>query len=327
MKYLGIEYTYHKCGGLGDRLCGLINVIMLSKIFNKTFFIKWDETNNLNKFLDYSNFNFYNLKDINDKKTKRINFIDGKDKKLIEVLKEINDKEDFDKFFDFETLILNSNQDSNRFVINNSNIDFSFEDYKNMIMNEFKNIYTKYLIPNEDILNKVNELILNYKNRNIVGIQVRCGDSYMVKGNKHTIISNMKDIYNIFRNIKRDLNEDDIVFITSDHYKVYEIGNEVFNEVFFYDKKPVHCDMNYSKKSGKGDKEVDGENVDKILVDHLILSNYCNKLYISGSNFGRTASLINETEDIYHLFNKKKLNKLLLISKLNEYNNEFKKYM
>ena len=61
MKYLGIEYTYHKCGGLGDRLCGLINVIMLSKIFNKTFFIKWDETNNLNKYLDYSNFDFLHL--------------------------------------------------------------------------------------------------------------------------------------------------------------------------------------------------------------------------------------------------------------------------
>lgn len=61
MKYIGIEFTYHKCGGLGDRLCGLINIIMLSKIFYKKFFIKWEETENINKYLNYKKYDFYNL--------------------------------------------------------------------------------------------------------------------------------------------------------------------------------------------------------------------------------------------------------------------------
>lgn len=61
MKYIGIEYIYHKCGGLGDRLCGLVNIIMLSKILKKKFYIKWEETNNINKYLDYEKFNYYNL--------------------------------------------------------------------------------------------------------------------------------------------------------------------------------------------------------------------------------------------------------------------------
>ena len=71
MKYIGIEYIYHKCGGLGDRLCGLVNIIMFSKILNKKFFIKWDETDNVNKYINFEKYDYYNL-NINELEKKKI---------------------------------------------------------------------------------------------------------------------------------------------------------------------------------------------------------------------------------------------------------------
>ena len=177
--------------------------------------------------------------------------------------------------------------------------------------------------PNKYILKKVNELVKNKDN--IVGIQMRCSDCYVVKDNKHKIIHNEKDIYNILNSIQRS-NPDKTVFITSDYEKVFDIAKELFNDIIYYDKKPVHCDVNDQNFIGKGDDPVDSDNVDKILIDHYILSNFCSKLYISGSNFGRTFALINKSEEIYNLFFKK-LNKVLLVSKLNKYNNLLKKYI
>lgn len=323
MKYIGIEYIYHKCGGLGDRLCGLVNIIMLSKILKKKFYIKWEETNNINKYLDYEKFNYYNL-NIADLETIKKNYLDNKDTNLIKIIDEIKNIKNIDDIFDKDVLICYSNQDSNRFFIANEHINFTFDNYKKNIFNIFQSIYTKYLKPNKYILKKVNELVKNKDN--IVGIQMRCGDCYMVKDNKHKIIHNEKDIYNILNSIQRS-NPDKTVFITSDYEKVFDIAKELFNDIIYYDKKPVHCDMNDQDFIGKGDDPVDSDNVDKILIDHYILSNFCSKLYISGSNFGRTAALINKSEEIYNLFSKKKLNKVLLVSKLNKYNNLLKKYI
>jgi len=323
MKYLGIEFTYHKCGGLGDRLCGLINIIMLSKIFYKKFFIKWEETENINKYLDYKKYDFYNS-ECKDLKSIRKNFLDNRDKNLVEILQKLKKKEEIDEVFPEDVLICYNNQDSSRFLIGNTHINLTLEKYKIEIFSLFNNLYSGYLKPNEYILNKVKEVIGDKKD--IIGIQIRCGDAYMVKNNKHKIIPRDKDIYSILRNIKKD-NLGKTFFITSDYEKVFEISKEIFDDVIYYNKKPVHCDMNDKDFVGKGNDPVDSENVDKILVDHIILSNYCSKLYISGSNFGRTAALINKTDEIYHLFNKRKLDKLFLISKLNEYNNELKKYI
>ena len=47
MKNLGIIYKYNLCGGWGDRIKGAINIIVLCKLLNKNFFVKWDENNNL----------------------------------------------------------------------------------------------------------------------------------------------------------------------------------------------------------------------------------------------------------------------------------------
>ena len=102
MKYIGIEYIYHKCGGLGDRLCGLVNIIMLSEIIKKKFFIKWDEKDNINQYLNYEKYDFYKM-NLNKLKNIKKNFLDNKDLNLINILNKIKNINDFDKFLKNKT--------------------------------------------------------------------------------------------------------------------------------------------------------------------------------------------------------------------------------
>lgn len=316
MKYLGIQYQYHRCGGFGDRILGLVNTICLAKVFGKSFFIKWDEVGNINAHLDYATHDYYRL-NLETKSAVMMDCIDERNAWLLQTF-----HTDIPSFTerDEDVGILLSNQDAVRFLVSSPHIAFDLDDYTRLVKSTFQAIYLDYLRPKPHILETV-QTLLQAKSHTapLVGIQMRCGDRYIVKDNPHVLIHSDAEIRTILEGIRQTLDADTPVFMTADYVGVYQIAREIFPTVFYYDKKPIHNDMNDPHQTGKGDHPVDTENTDKIIVDHYILSNMVTKLFISGSNFGRMAALINPTSEVYTIREPmKQLDKQTLVSKVQD---------
>ena len=62
-------------------------------------------------------------------------------------------------------------------------------------------LYTDILIPTKYLMDKIEFLI---KDKNIVGLQFRCGDCYMVTNKKEKHDNKIKDIYEKMINIKNN---------------------------------------------------------------------------------------------------------------------------
>jgi len=141
-------------------------------------------------------------------------------------------------------------------------------------------------------LNYINEII---DNKSIIGIQLRFGDVFMNKENKQInnpqhnhfpLGINIDMIRTTILNICND-NQDKHIFITSDIdiNQIINISN--FNNILYYNKKPIHMERSINK-----------DNIDKCFIDFLVLCT-CKKMYITfESNFGRIPGIITK-DNVY----------------------------
>lgn len=297
-----IKYDkHHCCGGLGDRIVGLISIKLISKLLKRKFYINW-KVENITKYINYKKYDF-NLLNIseneNDIKTYcYINNIDCK-KYLMNTLSD---------FYPNKINFFHTNQEISQYLYKNKL--FLEKDYINDILYEYSVLYTDILIPTDYLNNKINNLISNKSK--IVGIQARCGDIYMSNNyNSNFKLNTPNNIDSKLKKIKllcnKILGDDYNIFFTTDNLKILENvylifgkSNVIYNEdlIQHIDRDPINPDIS------------------KVFVDNYILSQKTEVLFITEySNYGRIAALSSNHDHIYDIDNCKKLKKKRLLSK------------
>ena len=297
-----IEYNkHHCCGGLGDRIVGLISIKLISKLLKRKFYISW-EVENITKYINYTKYDF-NLLNISDNDIKKHNYINHRrihaEKYLMNTLSD---------FYPNKINIFSTNQEISQYLYKNKL--FLEKDYLNDILYEYSVLYTDILIPTDYLNNKINNLISNKSK--IVGIQARCGDFYMSNNHKNNhkldtsnnIDSKLKKIKLLCNKI---LGDDYNIFFTTDNLKILENvylifgkSNVIYNEdlIQHIDRKSINPDIS------------------KVFVDNYILSQKTDLLFITErSNYGRIAAISSNHDDIYNINNCKKLEKKCLLTK------------
>jgi hypothetical protein len=280
-------------GGYGDRIVGLISVYNICKILNRKFGIIWNKEN-VKKYIDYSK---YEIED-NIKVDEVINIIDNQYglKGLL-----LSNNNPFPK----HSYKIYLNQEISQYLYKNKNISYS--EYCNSMRESYRELYKNILVPTDFVMEKINSII-DDKNDNVIGIQIRSGDCY-IYNNPNDAYRPIKDPENsikcILKNIKKDIEKNNSlykIFITSDYPNIYTLSLDIWdsNQLIYLNEKIHHLDRNPS-----GD-------LSKIFIDNYILANYSKKMYISDySNYGRIAALASNCEDIYDLnCNKLDINKL-----------------
>ena len=292
-----ISYPNMLLGGYGDRINGLIAIKILSKIFNHDFYILWNKENIVDLF-DYEKYNAKNIMDAKKIGSNGWNLIDGGRKRMIDHVKNnirhLEDKQEIYKttenIFPNEHYVFHLNSNISRKIGNIVGVKITDEE----IISEYQKLYTDIFKPNEFFLKKVDNII---KGRtNIVGIQIRCGDAYMVTNkNEHHTTGTYKNIETYLTTIKQQCDESMDssynIFITSDSDESYKTSIKIWNKdrVIYNDDIIQHLDR----------KPVD-EDISKVFVDSYILSYRTCKLYISDhSNYGMVSALACSHDNIY----------------------------
>tara|TARA_B100000214_G_scaffold108915_1_gene76831 strand:- start:614 stop:1522 length:909 start_codon:yes stop_codon:yes gene_type:complete len=295
---LVIQYLKNKGGGgLGDRIVGLISIKLMSKLLKKDFYILW-ERENIKQYFDYQKYDF-SLLNIKSKDSKTYRSMD-RQKKFKDYLMNSTD------LFTEEISFFSLNQEISQYLYKNKL--FQEHNYIQDILNEYKIIYTDILKPTNYLLEKVNKLILD--KRNIVGIQIRCGDCYMNSNSSH-VTDNDTDIHSKLLNIKNlcesKFDNDYNIFFTTDNLKILDDINSMFGEsrVIYNNDIIQHIDKN----------AVDSD-ISKVFVDNYILSQKTDLLIICvNSNYGRLAALTSNHDQLYSFTTLDILDRKTLLSK------------
>lgn len=276
-------------GGFGDRITGIMTVKSFAKIFNKNFKIIWDF--DISKYFKDSIFEY------KPNRTYRniINMLnDGNHIKFYDILKNCQDN----PFPNDREVYFMSNMTTSQFIYINPYYDL---DYEKDMSEYYRDIYKNIFIPTDYLLDMVNK----YKEYRLIGIQIRTGDiafhsSYnpINDSDIEPYISGLASIINI---------EDRSIYITSDNMKTIDIAKRIFKD----------CNILYNKDAIQHiDKSKDVEKFVNVFVDHYILSNFAEELYISDySNFGRTIALSSNCNKIFNIKGEPVCNKELLWSK------------
>ena len=295
-------------GGFGDRIIRLISCYLISKLLKKKFYILWNKEN-IKKYFDYSKYDFELTPHINNENIKIYNSIDRQGNLKNYLLKNTEIFPDkINKFY--------LNQEISQYLYKNKL--FQDKDYHNDILACYKNLYNEIFIPTPFLLNKINSIVGN--NNNIIGIQIRCGDFFMVTNKNNPIEPQFhrskkyrENIQYYLLNIKKlcDSKLDNYyIFLTSDNSAMYDETIKIFDQsMVLYDFDLIqHIDRT----------PIDN-NISKVFVDNYILSQKTTILFISDySNYGRLAALSSVHDNIYNL-DCCKLDKKTLLSKHEKY--------
>ena len=273
------------CGGLGDRITGIISTKFIADKRNKDFFIVWDK-NNISDFFDFKTCDFPESQNVHYLIDKNQDFcLDYFKKNLLD--EKIN--------------IIRTNQHISRYFYKYE------ENYEQKILDYYDSFFEKILLPKKDFLDKVESIC---QNKELVGIQLRLGDRVM-KNVSHGLGAeffgeskeDIEFINSILEGIGKKCTEEKLIYVTSDCDKIYSLAKDILGieRIIYYKDETNHIDF-----EGK---------IDKTLIDFYILSKKCKKLYIEpASRFGRSSALISKTEDIYNHYSTK-LNKIDLLRK------------
>jgi hypothetical protein len=271
-------------GGFGDRIVGLISIKTISRLLNRLFFISWTKEN-VKSYIDYTKYDFNILQD----DVAIYSYIDNQ-LGLKDYLMNCPD------VFPNKTNIFYLNQEIAQYIYKNPR--FSYRNYHQDIIREYKELYTDVLKPTDYITRVIKNLINGHNH--IVGIQLRCGDKFMSTNPNELHDTKIYDKLDaILMNIKEkcdSVNEGDraneySVFITSDCSEVYDKAVNIWgqNKIIYLDDPIQHLDRNPVNSDIK-----------KVFVDSILLSQYTEMLFISKhSNFGRIAALSCKHSNIY----------------------------
>lgn len=288
---LVICFEKHRClGGYGDRIVGLIAVQTLTAGLGQEFRILWNKED-ITPYFTYASINAdqtqhsveYNLID-NQQHIKRYLMTTPIP-------------------FDNPITKFHLNQEIAQYLFKNP--IHAGRDYFATIFRAYKELYTATLKPTDHFLEKVAKCISN-TSLPIIGIQIRCGDCFMVTNPQEGYNTGARDhIHTYLKQIKGKQTSPYAVFVTSDYTGILEETRRVFENVLYIDDVIQHIDRT----------PVDAD-ISKVFVDHYILSQKTMELYIStNSNYGRTAALSAVHDHIYDVATAEPVEKRTLLSK------------
>lgn len=286
----------HRCGGYGDRLVGLVSILFLSKMMNKKFYIDWQEDI---YYVDVKNKMPFILQGY-----KEISLIDSRANEYIEKLR----SKRLEEIFNYDNFIVLCNQNIIPYIYLNPHYKdlLKIENYSKDIKNMYDDIYTKYLIPNHELISFVNKFMK--KDRKIIGIHMRTGDVKMGVG---SYVGNSDEyIRTYISKISKSIVRDNHYYLISSDYKlVHDCFSKALGKdnILYYDSVIMHMSM-------PGDKDIK-KGLFKMFIDHIALSR-CNTIYYqTHTNFGRTAAIICDGER-YCLNNMKRTDISIISSKI-----------
>lgn len=260
-------------GGFGDRLIGIASCLSLCEKFNSKLLIKWHDIN-LHEHFDYKEYNYFNHNIGSEGILKIVNHSCNELKQIF------NNKLRDD--FKCENLIFNTNQNLWQFLYE----FISHEEYEQYTYNLFKKIFDIYLIPNNQLKTKINEIM---PTDNVIGIQLRFGDVIMNQENRQ-INNPQYDHFPLGNNIDKikdklleiiHENRLNKVFIASDINISKILDLSKITNIIYFNKNPVHIERTENK-----------DNLDKCFIDFFALCK-CKKLFITfESNFGRIPAIM-----------------------------------
>jgi hypothetical protein len=283
-KYLIIEYPHVSqmwCGGLGDRIVGLVSAILLARVSGRELQIKWD-------YPDMSHVWKVGVPfqpQILDSKPSTLiwNTID----KRHEFGKILSEKS-LDEVWQEDVVFLQCNQELASFVYENP----CYPELKGLfgmhITAVYQNVFAFYFIVKEPCLWKTG------KKR--VGVQLRTGDTAMKCGDHHIFSQEMvvTKVLPLVQNFFREHNfavKTHEIFFTSDMDCILQARKAWAPFPLVYQPGPItHLE-----------RQSDSEGLEKTVRDLAVLSQSDILIISWHSNLGRVAALMNSMTEVYVL--------------------------
>ena len=260
----------HWCGGLGDRICGLVSAIMMAKILQKKLLIKWDHPP-IQGVLNLGEYNYYQyLDDPNiNLSTELLDTIDQRFKyqNLLSVQPVLQK-------WEHKNLMLKCNQEIASFLYQNPHVvTGSFEDE---IMATYQQIFSVYLRPMG-----INN-ILSSLPRPYLGLQLRTGDANMGVG-LHQPVKDLQYVLNkISIWIKTTPYQN--IYLTTDHPRAKQVLQDLLPQHRLFDTPQSRIHLERSSANTLQLQSLINDLLTLMSADQLLISTY--------SNFGRLAALM-----------------------------------
>lgn len=285
-------------GGYGDRIVGIVSVSLLAKCFRRRFQILWTKES-ISQWISLGSLEYSgppsNQCDI-------VNCVDTR-QALIDRLNRPTPFPNFPTFF-------RTNQEVAHLAYRY--IGLSKEDFYSDILKTYQSLYTSLLQPTPALQAAAGQFDPIDLQTPQIGIQIRCGDCYIqssvLKGHclvkdpgyhlplmLHSIKAHIEQTYPSYT-----------IFITSDYPTIHTIAQAVFGScVRGVDGEVQHLDCPLRTS------------LEKVFLDHYILSTKCQRLYIStASNYGRIAALasLSSSNELYDTTTRS-INRIDMLSK------------
>ncbi len=295
-------------------MVGIISVWALAKLLRRPFYIKWTKED-IRSHLDYAQWDAENPEIAWPPYIRAVVAMDAE--AALALGKQMAGSHNP---FPAPAVKFVLNQEIIRHVLKNPRFRGRQSEYEAIMLAAWGHLYTDILKPTPQCWSDVEGIVPPDYTKRLVGIQIRGGDIYMNThdGERHVIVPNIDaELPGILLGVRNHLvlegwNPNECgIFITSDiGKKVFTAAKEVFgtDNVLYNDKPVNHLDW-------CGDAEVSTSW--KVIVDNVILSKRCHRLYITGvSNYGRVAALSANHSDIFDVFSCMPLQKRDLFAKL-----------
>ena len=169
------------CGGLGDRVVGIVSCYILSMYLNRKFLIHWvspdiSDAVTLNKEFSFGRIS----KDLNDSNVAKIRWIDQRNEATA-FLK----KKKFNLWKDVSIVMIENNQMIHDCLFDAGEAPFRPEDFTQVTKSVYAKLFQSIFEPTTDLHVLVSEYLKEVKDSELVGIQVRMGDFQMQQSFNH----------------------------------------------------------------------------------------------------------------------------------------------
>lgn len=268
MSYVIIQYDTW-CGGLGDRIVGLVSAVILARALNRNLLIKWDYPDIRNVF-DLGSFNYYSSRPSLSNAV-HLDTIDNRfkyEKQLSQnnIIQEWKGRQ----------VVLKCNQDIAFFLYQNPHINH-LGSYSTDLSQIYRTIFSNYLRPKQSST-------LSSISRPYIGVQLRTGDAYMGVGDHRPVHDLQKVLQQIVNKIQTQTSSKTIYF-TTDHPNAKDSLSSMLGLSYTVHSTPssrIHLERS----------KTNSDQLRALIMDLLTLSQSDVLIISTYSNFGRLAALM-----------------------------------
>lgn len=280
-----MDFIPNSCGGLGDRLVGLVSAIMLSKISNRKLLINFQEPPETDHLWTVSCPYKPYASILDSHHSFIMDSIDNRFKYKRE-LQTFN----LNTWWNTKVVRLRVNQEIASFVYDNPNYPHLKQQFERDSRDVYENLFMNYLVLRQKMTIHQNP----QPTKKVIGLQVRCGDLTMGCGQMQFISSEKlrsSIIPMLHENITKHWNSSEYaLFVTTDLEECYRLISQQFKD---YTVFKIDGLIDHFEKQGRL------QGTEKTVRDLATLAK-ANVLVISSqSNFGRVAALMNPTSEIF----------------------------